>query len=402
MCSARRCWLAVSLLVLVVVAPSTAAADAEKLLQESMVRFRIGEFRPALRLLRKARRQAKKDPALRARVHLQTGIVLGVMRRKKRARRTFRKALKLDPTLLLDAGDTKKQVRELFIKVRSAMKGSLKVTAGRPGTVVHLDGKELGKAPHSGKVVVGSHKVTVSTPDRLYMYRTKVVIRLKEQTVVVAKLAFVGARINVISLPSGAAVKVDGKPAGNTPLTGLAVPAGEHEIRVELAGRTPFVKRVDLKPGATPSIAATLHKEGKEPEASPMPVAVKQPTSIPSPTSPADVPAAPGGKRRFPLWTVVAGGAALALAGMGIGMGAASSSAFGEYEQTRDQQRYLELQDDIRTYDTVMAVSYATAGALVITAAVLYFVVERPGRPERQTRVTPLLSPAFTGVSVDF
>jgi len=108
-------------LVLVVVAPSAATADAEKLLQESMVRFRIGEFRPALRLLRKARREAKKVPALLARVHLQTGVVLGVMRRKKRARHSFRKALKLDPTLMLDVGDIKKQVRELFLIVRSTI-----------------------------------------------------------------------------------------------------------------------------------------------------------------------------------------------------------------------------------------------------------------------------------------
>jgi len=282
------------------------------------------------------------------------------------------------------------------------MKGTLKVTAERPGTVVHLDGKELGNAPHSSKVVVGSHKVTVSTVDQLYMYRTKVVIRLKEQTVVAAKLAFVGARINVISLPSGAAVKVDGKPAGKTPLTGLAVPAGKHEIHVELSGRTPFVKRLDLKPGETPSIAATLHPEGKEPKAPPNAVAVKQPESLPSLSSSVDIPAVPEGKRRFPLWTVLTGSAALALAGVGIGMGAASSGAFEEYEQTKDQERYLELQDNIRTYDTVMAVSYATAGALAITAAVLYFVVERPGRPDRQARVMPLLSPGFTGVSVNF
>lgn len=85
---ALRRWtgvIAVLVGVVLLLAPATVSADPEKLLQESMVRLRMGEFRPSLRLLRRARRQAKKNPGLLARVHLQTGVVQAVLRKKKGA-----------------------------------------------------------------------------------------------------------------------------------------------------------------------------------------------------------------------------------------------------------------------------------------------------------------------------
>lgn len=383
----------------VLLLPAVARADAEKLLQESMIRYRLGEFRPALKLLRKARRKARKTPAMLARVYLQMGVVHSVLRKKKRARKAFRKALRLDPTLTLEAGDVKKNVLALFSRVRAELKGPLKVTADRPGAMVSLDGKQLGPAPYNGKVVIGNHEVVVTTPDALYQHRAKVVIKEREHTEVEAKLAFVGGRLNVISLPSGAAVMLDGKPAGTTPIKGLALTAGVHEITVKLKGRKLYRQKLNIKPGDTPSLAATLDPDVvDQPVVAVTPPPATQPAPDPVPPPEVEQPT----RGRFPLWTVVTGGAALAMVGLGVGMGLASSSAFDEYETTQDQQRYFELEDNIKTYDTVMAVSYAAAGALAITSVCIYLFVERKGPAEKQAAVVPLLGPGMAGVRVTF
>lgn len=116
----------------------------------------------------------------------------------------------------------------------------------------------------------------------------------------------------------------------------------------------------------------------------------------------------PLGVKSFPLWTVVTGSAAIACLGLGLGMGAASSGAYEEYETTDDQDRYKELRDSIETYDTMMAVSFATAGDLAITSAVIYLAVERKpatqptAKAESSARVTPLLGLGAAGLRVEF
>ena len=400
--STRYGWVMVCL-GLTLCAPAAARADAEKLLQESMIRYRLGEFRPALKLARRARRAARKKPKILARVYMQVGVLHAVLRKKRKAHKAFRKALVLDPTSELGAGDTKAAVRRLFKKAHAGVRGSLLVTSDRPGALVRLNGKEAGKAPHSGKLPVGRYRITVATADGLYRYQQAIVVHHKQQTEVVGKLAFVGARLNVISLPPGATVKVDGKVVGKTPLAGWALAAGKHELRVEMAGRMPFVQQLNLKPGDRPSMAATLTEVWKKPPAPPPePTPAKVPASSPAPPAPVEPTEAPPTKGIFPLWTAVCGGAALALVGVGIGMGAASSSAFEEYKTTDDIGRYFDLQDQIKTYDTVMAVSYAAAGALAITAAVLYLTVERKGRTEKRARLVPLLGPGSVGLSFSY
>ena len=391
----RRCtWVVAVLMGVLLLAPAKASADPEKLLQESQVRLRLGEFRPALRLLRRARRQARKNPGLLARVHLQTGVVQGVLRKKKKARRSFRKALRLDPTLVVERGDAKQAVRELFFEVRAGIKGTLEVTADRAGAKVTVDGKVLGQAPYKGEVVVGRHQVVVATADRLFRHQVQVVVHEGKHLVVPARLAFVGAKLSVITLPTGAAVSLGGRKLGAAPLRQVPMAAGEHQLRIELAGHRAHVQKVTVKVGDTPSLAVTLTPLLSKPAE---PVAATRP----SPSAPVVQPVVPR-RRPFPVWTVVTGGAAVALAGVGIGMGLQSSSAHDEYQSTRSQQRYFELQDDIRTYDTVMAVSYATAGALAITSVCLHLLLERPRPTEQQARVTPFAGPTTTGVRVSF
>ncbi len=400
--------LQVASLITILLFSSAARADADRLYQESLIRARLGDFGVALKLLRKARRKARGE--LLAKVHLQTGVVLVVVRKKKKARRSFRRALQLDPTLTLDPALVKGSAVRLFNKVRARLKGTLNVTADHKGAEVSLGGKPLGRAPLTAPVVIGRYELVIQTPDRLHRHSASVVIKSGEQLAVNARLAFVGGRITVISLPSGAEVTIDGKVTGKTPLKNLALTAGEHRLTVALDGRKQHTQALTLQPGKAITVAATL-----EPLASSPPTPPPAPASAPAapPTRPPGVtpsttspPSTPTPSRRFPLWTVVTGGAALACVGLGLGMGAAASSTYDEYEATLDQTRYDELRADIETYDAVMVASFAAAGALAVTSAVLYLLVERrpagPGTEAPRARVTPLIAPTSAGLRVDF
>lgn len=55
--------------------------------------------------------------------------------------------------------------------------GTLAVTADLPGSTVHIDGKLVGKAPYSGEVATGSHRVVVTSVDGKHRVERVVVVR---------------------------------------------------------------------------------------------------------------------------------------------------------------------------------------------------------------------------------
>ncbi len=396
---ARGCTVAAIILLAMTLLPGIASANPERLLQESIIRARLGEFQAALKLLSRARKGARGKPALQARIELQTGVVQGVIRKPDAARASFQAALKLDPAVELNREEVKRAVVELFEQVRAGLKGTLAVKADRAGAVITMDGKALGKAPFTGDVVIGRHKVVVSAGEGLYRHEQEVVVRADEEVRVAGKLAFVGGRLSVISLPTGAEVKVGDRAVGKTPIKNLELTAGEHEVTVTMAGRATQRQKIELKPGQARSVAVTLAEgaaAAAEPAPTPAPAAPEEPVA-PAQPEPADE------QSGFPVWTAVTGGAALAFVGVGIGMGVASRSAYEEYETTEDQNRWEELRDTIPTYDAVMYASYAAAGALAVTSVVLYFMVERhrPTRAET-ARVTPLFGPGSAALKVTF
>lgn len=67
-------------------------------------------------------------------------------------------------------------------------------------------------------------------------------------------------RLDVTSTPSGAAVTLDGKPLGATPIRDHEVTAGLHELRIEKSGYEPYISRITF--GAEPvGIIATLNRK---------------------------------------------------------------------------------------------------------------------------------------------
>jgi len=134
------------------------------------------------------------------------------------------------------------------------------------------------------------------------------------------EIAKLKARIGVLSVstePEGAAVTIDDRLRGSTPLVEpIAVAAGKHAIRVERQGYDSVVRSVTLAPGQELSqVVSLVPVATATAEPAPMPPPLPQ-SSPPQPSSPSPEPAGPpGAARRRAAWIV--GGAGLLAVGVG-------------------------------------------------------------------------------------
>jgi hypothetical protein len=146
-----------------------------------------------------------------------------------------------------------------------------------------------------GTAKKGSSKNTVTVALKLLDVKTAVIEKFVNDTVSKRELAGnnvngVAARwfgqlleveakptLTVTSDPTGASVTVDGTSYGRTPLTLRDLTPGPHQVTVSMAGKQTFSRNVELRPGGSHDVVATLEAEA--------PVIVnKQPTRPPEPT----------------------------------------------------------------------------------------------------------------------
>lgn len=370
------------------------AQEAESLLQEGIVNFRVAKFNKAIKMLNKAKKKAK-DPKTLGQIHLYLGFNYAVLKNTTKANDAFTAALTNDPTVSIKSDEIKESVQKMFLDVRAGMIGSLEVTSDRAASAVFIDGKKMGDAPYKGTVQVGRHELKVVSNDGLSEFTGEVVVAVGQQHKVSAKLVFVGGRLNLTSRPAGARVLVDGKEVGLTPVNAL-VTAGEHEVRIEVVGYETITRKVKLASGGTTVLDVTLNLAKPEP-------AVEKKPEQPTGAQPTGVPETPR-KRIWPIWTTVAGAAALAALGAGIGLGVASDSAFEEYQTTKDPKRYDELQDQVPILENASRAMYVTAGALAAAAVVLLVVVDKPwaGRAEAEPKSAIALRVTGNGLRLEF
>ena len=361
------------------------ADPAETMLQDGVVNFRVGKFAESIKVLKKARRKAR-DPKIKAKIHLYLGMNFAVKKKqRKKARKSFTRALKLDPTLTLASGDAKKSIIALFEEVRQGMTGTLEVESTPAGALVQIGDQSVGKTPYRGKLHVGRHSVLLLSEDKLERYEAELVVEQGKSYSIQGKLKFVGGKLTVATRPDKARVLLDGKEIGVTPLKDARVAAGDHELRLELNGHEAQTRKFKLARGGSVALELTLKPPPprvpvKPPVAQPVPPSEKPLVVVPKPEV-----EKPSRGRSVPVWTIVAGGLALAAAGAGIGFVVASDSAYEEFSDMANPpsaKRWDELKDEIPKLDTGATVSFAVAGGLAVTAALLYFLVDRPAMQE--------------------
>jgi hypothetical protein len=109
---------------------------------------------------------------------------------------------------------------------------SVKVASSLAGSVLSIDGKEIGALPLPPlSVASGEHTVAVKRPGYAAFVK-KVMIPGGKTVDVEAKLTAVSAVLSVTSDVPGAQVLLNGRPIGTVPLTDVEVPPGPAEIAV--------------------------------------------------------------------------------------------------------------------------------------------------------------------------
>ena len=197
-------------LVMLLAAP-VFAADSRQLLDQAVQRYKRGDLREALLLLRDAHIARRGDPlhgpALRqhvATIYLYEGLCQALIRRPAEARRSFEQALDHDPTLRLDPDRFKPAVVKLFEEVKAYRLSSTLAVSADVSAQVWIDGRDAGPVPLRLNLAPGRHQLEVRGAGR-------------RQRVVVELMAGESRRLAVPLLPAGAASRPAPPPPPSEP-----------------------------------------------------------------------------------------------------------------------------------------------------------------------------------------
>jgi hypothetical protein len=141
-----------------------------------------------------------------------------------------------------------------------AQTGTATINSRPDGLLVMIDDDARGRTPLELALPVGTH--TLKILEGVEERSIPLVIRAGTTVSQYIDLgpatnAPTTGRLEVTSDPTGSPVRVDGKVAGNTPLTLPALAVGEHRVVVG-AGETAVKRSVTVLPGATASIVASI------------------------------------------------------------------------------------------------------------------------------------------------
>jgi hypothetical protein len=130
--------------------------------------------------------------------------------------------------------------------------GEVTIITTPPGFDVLIDGKLIGPSPARESVAAGSHKYTVRRPGAAPYENTfkiasgailNVTVNLKGVEAAATEI------VTVNTIPPGATVSADGKPAeGQTP-TSFRLTAGPHTLVISLSGHRPVQRVIEVKIG---------------------------------------------------------------------------------------------------------------------------------------------------------
>ncbi|MGH7802889.1 MAG: PEGA domain-containing protein, partial [Candidatus Binatia bacterium] len=126
---------------------------------------------------------------------------------------------------------------------------ALEIASVPPGARISIDGQQRGVTPHRVTGLrSGRHRVVVEKPGYTSHSRT-VDLGAHGSHELALTLNPTAAVLSVFSEPPGAAVHVNGKYRGKTPVRVEALATGAHDVAVELPGHVPYHKRMSLRAG---------------------------------------------------------------------------------------------------------------------------------------------------------
>jgi tetratricopeptide (TPR) repeat protein len=199
-------------------------------------------------------------------------------------------------------------------------------------------------------------------------------------------------QVSVFSTPAGAAVTLDGRPAGVTPWTG-EIPPGRHVIVLKASGFSDTAKEFALTGDRAMDLDIALSAAGAGSAATP----VGPPPPPASAGPPAKDTAAPHGGGVKPLTLGVLG---VGIAGLGAALGlelareSAQSAAGGDPTQVGFQSSY----DAMQSRQTAARVFLGAGAAVTVAGGVLLLLDLRSGRQEAAPRAGAFCTGGGCGV----
>jgi predicted Ser/Thr protein kinase len=139
--------------------------------------------------------------------------------------------------------------------------GAINIETVPPGAEVIIDGRPYGRSPVEQVVSVGQHTYEVrlrgmASRDGTFTIREEGhIVRLRVP--LSGDVSSTGI-VEVRTIPPGATVFVDGKPAGGTTPMNFRAPAGSHTVTISLSGYRPVQRTVDVPAGQSTTINERL------------------------------------------------------------------------------------------------------------------------------------------------
>jgi eukaryotic-like serine/threonine-protein kinase len=140
------------------------------------------------------------------------------------------------------------QATEYPIRVdlqRSVKLASLKIRSTPSGAEVFVDDASVGKTPMEQALPAGEHSIRLSLAN-YQVYEERLALEDARELDVTLKPAAKKFNLDVSSTPPGAQVFLNGKPAGNTPLT-TAVAPGTYLVSLQMADHKEWKRQVEIQ-----------------------------------------------------------------------------------------------------------------------------------------------------------
>jgi len=270
--------------------------------------------------------------------------------------------------------------KAMINEARAALKeleqlvGSLRLTNAPDGARVFVEGREIGRTPLSGPVMLnpGSHVLEVKK-DGFEPLKTGVTIPSGAEIAVSAALSPLKAVIKVQCREKAAVVRIDGKVVGSCPFMGEAAP-GIRKVVITAQEKEDFAGEVRAVPGRTSVLNAVLKRKALPEEPEPEPV--------PEPEKPEDDEEAPSALFISGLVSIGVGAA-----GMGVG-GYFTYVAYEDFDKGEkaadagDTETYNDVRDNRLPDDEAGMIAGFVAGGALIVAGVVMLIIDNEGEAE--------------------
>jgi tetratricopeptide (TPR) repeat protein len=157
-------------------------ADEPPEIAAALKAYDAGQFQQAAGLFQAAT-QTLSSPAEQARAWLYLGFSQARLQDVPASRRSFAKALAVDPEVKVDSGRAPPDAIQEIEAFRQMMVGSLQIEAGEPDARVLVDGQERGRGSVTLTLPIGRHGVKVLSADSHREFEEPRVIVMVDQVV---------------------------------------------------------------------------------------------------------------------------------------------------------------------------------------------------------------------------